>query len=291
MPLIDDDSDLEFSDDPEALAEAAEALAEAGEPPTLDNPLDGPVTLPGGTRRLREGSRLEFEDVTKAWVKELNGKAEEEISKARLHQDDQEVVNAILRHGVVRLGDRPPTQADLDGLLIGDRDFLLLEISRSTYGNDLEYEDFVCYHCNKPLSFIVHKDEDIPVTRFENQTESEFEVTLKRDRVARVMLPTGEDQANVFDAESSGQANTALIAACVQEITGSEGVIRLAGTEQAVDHARALSVVDRQKLVKEMADRMPGPRYNEVRFKHEGTDGCGGMVELVVTLAELFRGL
>lgn len=284
--FIDDEAAFEEAASNPALAEAAQRAIAGGDDavPSLPDPLDGPVTLPGGFRRLKPGG-LSFEDVTKAWVTELNGEAEERIAKARLKNDAEAFLEAVLISGVEKLGDETPTTADLRSLLVGDRDFLLLEISRATYGDDLEFEDFTCYHCGKEVSFTVHKGEDIPVRRLESQDDIEFEVKLRNDRVAVVRLPTGSEQIAGSKTETVAESNTVMLAACISEIRGPKGTVHVAGDQDVV---RRLGVADRQKIVRAVFDRMPGPQYNEIRFTHPE---CGNEIRLTVTLSDLFRGM
>lgn len=287
-----EDDDVETgsaADNPALLAMAAKVAGENA-PPILQAPLDGPVTLPGGFLRLslKEGETKRVE-VRKAWVRELNGADEERISKARLRGDMPAFVDAILRAGVETFEGEVPTKDDFDRLSIGDRDYLLMEISRVTYGDDLDYVDFGCPNCGRLISFTVHKGTDIPIKRLDKVSDNEFEVRLRNDRVASVRLPTHEASEAIMSAETEAESNTAAIAAGVTEIRNKDGAVTpIAGD---LDEARKLSVRDRQTLVQEMSNRMPGPQYNEVRFEHSGDDGCGKEIRLAVTLADLFLGL
>lgn len=285
-----EEPDFEFATDNPELAAAAARITqgESAAAPDIPQPLDGPVVLPGGfVRRIvtEEGTREE--DVRTAWVRELNGEDEERIAKAKLRDDLNAFVRAILESGVERLGDQTPTKDDFDALIFGDRDYLLMEIARATYGDELEYEEFVCYHCGEKVDFTVHISEDIPVVRLDAVAETSFEVRLTRDRVAVVRLPDVSVAGAVSAAETEAEANTHLIAASVDEIRGPKGTTRIDGDLTA---AKRLSLRDRQTLITEMGKRMPGPQYNGVKFVHE--DGkCDKEVRLTVTLADLFRGM
>ena len=293
MPDLEEDFDdamFESLEANPALAEAAARMTSQTEMPEVEEPLDGPVTLPGGFYRMNvsEEHGTTREEVRKAWVRELNGEDEERIAKAKGRDDLAAFVDAILECGVERLGDRTPTRDDLEDLTLGDRDYLLLEIARATYGDELEYANFPCHNCGEPMDFTVHLGEDIPVTRLESVAETSFDVRLSKDRVARVNLPSGSAGAKVALAETGAEANTQLIASCVDYIRGPSGEQVIGGDEGA---AKRLSVRDRAALVDAMGERMPGPRYNEVSFTHgDGEDGtCGKEVRLTVTLADLFR--
>lgn len=283
------DDGLDFSnaaENPELLA-AAQALTDDRKPPTLENPLDGPVTLPGGFRRVKPGSDgAEFEVVRSAWVRELNGDDEERIARAKMKQDVSAFIRAILECGVDRLGDSRPTREDLDSLLVGDQQFLLVEIARATYGDEVEYNQFGCPHCGKTFDFSLSISDDIPVKRLDRSTDATFDIRLRKDRVATVTLPTGEVAALMAETDTAAEANTVLITNCVEEIRGPQGTVQVRGQE---DVARRLGVADRQTLVNGLSERMPGPQYNEVRFKHD--PGCGEEIRLSVTLADLFLGL
>ena len=274
------------ADNPELLA-AAQKLSDENTPPKLDDPLDGPVTLPAGFRRVKSGSEgTQFEEVRRAWVRELNGEDEERIARAKLRNDGVSFLSAIMEAGVERLGDVPPTREDINGLVLGDRDFLLLEIARATYGDELTFEQFQCPHCGEKFDVTISLADDIPVVRLDRTEDATFEVRLKKDRVAVVSLPTGEIGDDMLKADTPAEANTVLITHCVQEIRGPKGTVQIAGD---AGEARRLGVTDRQTLVEAMGERMPGPRYNEVKFQHE--PGCGQEVRLALTLGDLFRNL
>lgn len=281
---FDGDEEFEFksaTDNPD-LANAAAALADEEAPPKLEDPQDGPVRLVHGFRRLNPGGAAE--EVTTAWVRELNGEDEERISKARMRGDAMAHIEAILQGGVDRLGSQPPTKDELLGLVAGDRDYLLLEISRATYGNEIEYDEFPCPFCGDTIDITVHKDEDIPVDRLEEPLGT-FDVRLKGDRVASVRLVTGDEMEKIARTETPAEANTVIIAHCVEEIRGPKGTTRFDGD---LDAARRLGVSDRQTIIEALSKAMPGPKYNGVRFTHPD---CGNEVQFEVTLADLFRGM
>jgi hypothetical protein len=286
--LDDDDFTFESAADNPAVAAAAEALTQQDEAPELRNPLDGPVTLPAGYRRIRTtDSGTSVDEVRKAWVRELNGEDEEKIARAKLKDDLGAFITAILECGIEKLGDERPTRDDLASLVVGDQQYLLMEIARVTYGDEITYTRFACPFCREEFDVSFSLEKDIPVIRLDKVEEVDFEVRLKNDRIASVTLPTAEVQALLNKAETGADANTILIAQCVSEIRGPNGTKQIQGDLGA---ARSLGLKDRQDLVVAMGERMPGPQYNEVRFTHE-PDGCGQEVRLQVTLADLFRGL
>lgn len=287
----EDDFVFEHVTENPALAEAAAKIASGGTevqaPPSIAEPSDGPVTLPAGFRRAKvTDAGPAFEEITKAWVRELNGEDEERISKARLSGEPEDFVNAVLSSGVERLGNDRPTRDDFNSLVLGDREYLLVQIAVATYGDKIEYSKVTCPHCNEAFDISLSVTEDVPVKRLENVDDQRFEVKLRRNRVAKVSLPTHAVMAEFAKAGTSAEANTVLIAQHVSEIVGDNGSVPINGDKEA---ARRLGVMDRQTLVDEMYNRMPGPQYNGVKFNHE--PGCGEEVRLEVSVADLFRGL
>lgn len=292
LELSAEDLHFEAAADNPALAAAAAEIAsgtkEAGPAPTLPDPLDGPVTLPAGFRRMKiDGGSTEFVEVRKAWVRELNGEDEEKIAKARLSGEPEDFVRTVLECGVEKLGDERPTKDDFNSLVLGDRDYLLMEIARSTYGDTLDYEKVTCPHCGEQFDVTISIKDEVPVKRLDQVSDQQFDIRLSRDRVARVTLPTVAVAADLAETSTAAEANTLIIAHSVQEITGPKGTIQISGDKDA---ARRLSIRDRQALADELYSRMPGPQYNGVKFNHE-PGGCGKEVRLEVTMADLFRSL
>jgi hypothetical protein len=193
----------------------------------------------------------------------------------------------VLECGVEKFGDERPTQDDFDALVLGDRDYLLLEIARATYGDQLDYEKISCPHCGEEFDVSISISEEIPLTRLDRITDQQFDVRLRNGRVAKVSLPTVAISRDLVKTTTAAEANTLILSRCISEITGPKGTTTIAGDKDA---ARRLSVRDRQALVDEMYSRMPGPKYNGVKFNHE-PGGCGKEVRLEVTMADLFRSL
>lgn len=278
--------ELTFAADNPDLANLAAQVASETDPPKVEEPEDGPVELPGGFVRF-VGATLDPEEVRTAWVRELTGYDEERVAKARNKRSLSAVIDALLVGGVTDLGDQKPTVRELQDLLSGDREYLLLEISRATYGDLLEYEDFVCEHCHESFSFSFSKSQDIPVKRMESPSDGEFEVTLRRGRTAKVRLSTGKEASASEKGTTPAEVNTILLRYCVLEIREKDGsVIDVTQLPTAV--STKLGVVDRQTILEEIAKRSPGPQFDGVSVPH---DSCGNESKVFVTLADLFRGM
>lgn len=268
------------------LAEAATAVSASDAPPEIEEPLDGPVKLPGGFRRL-DGSRIE--EVRKAWVRELNGEDEENIARLMARKDASlnDLVDVLLESGVTRLGDSEPSSDDLRNLLVGDRDYLLLEISRATYGNEIDYEDFQCYQCQGTVNFAIRLDEDVPITHLDKFEDQEFDIPLRRGRIAKVRLPNGDDQQVTITGDTVAEMNSALLNRIVLSFRdGEDGEEELVSDD--VETVRRLSIKDRRTILEEVTKRQPGPRYNEITFTH---DECKREVVVPFGLMSLFPGI
>lgn len=248
--------------------------------PTPDLPPDDLVILPGG---LVSGNELTRSVV----VRELTGEDEEALARAIQNNSVFHYVDTILERGTVKIGDRDKADLarDLKNLLIGDRDAVLLGIRRATYGEDISIPEWVCPACNDTADISMTL-EDIPVAEMDNPAESSvFTVALRRGRSARVRLANGHDQAAVFENAKLSQAerDTVLLSRCVLTLTHEDGSERnLAGFPSL---ARAMSIADRKTILRELADRQPGPKFADIKHTH---GACGKEVSIAVDIGILF---
>lgn len=270
----------------EAIEKATATATGNVEPPEMETPLDGPVKLPGGFRRFTGADSVE--EVHEAWVRELTGEDEERIAKARLKGNNAAVIEEILAGGVERLGEEAPRPGELLDLLAGDREFLLLQISIATFGDGLEYEQVTCPQCAQAFGVALSKADDIPSKSLHAIEESYFDVTLRNGDVAHVRLPNGRDQRAAFDSERTpAETNSVFLSRVIETVTKKDGTEVVVSDEPGF--VKRLGSMDRQKILTEVSERNPGPRYNEVKFNHD--PGCGAEITFSVGLMELFRGL
>lgn len=248
--------------------------------PTPELPPDDLIILPGG---LISGSEI-TRSVT---VRELTGEDEEALARAIQNNSVFHYVDTILERGTVSIGnrDKADLSKDLKNLLIGDRDAVLLGIRRATYGDEISIPEWVCPACGDSADISMAL-EDIPVAEMENPSEtSVFTVALRRGRSARVRLANGHDQAAVFENTKLSQAerDTVLLSRCVLTLTYEDGSERnLAGFPSL---ARAMSIADRKTILRELADRQPGPKFADIKHTH---GACGKEVSIAVDIGILF---
>jgi len=267
----------------EDIAALIKSDSAAGPKPVATLPADPFTRLPGG---LVLG--LDLEDVKyEAEVQELNGVHEEQITKARQSGRMDKFYNAILECGTVSVGDMPATKELLSALLIGDADYLLREIRRATYGDEIEFNDLTCPNCREQYNLTLTLD-DIPIRSMKSSSDRAFEVSLRKKRSAMVRLPTGADRDSISASLelNSAEQNTLLLSRCVISITDANGEINMVANQPSP--VRSLSIPDRHKLLSEITDRQPGPQFDDVTYMH---DACGQEVHFALTIGDLFLGL
>jgi hypothetical protein len=251
--------------------------------PEIAVPAGGQFRLPGGFVSGNDFSSARYD----AEVRELTGADEEAITKAR-NGGIGKFISTLLDSGTVAVGDQKSSPALLSNLLLGDRDTLLLEIRRATYGDEIVWDRYSCPHCGEEFRLSVTLDE-IPVRRLADPADRVFEVELRKGRKAYARLPIGADQDAVLaivERTTESEQNTLLISRCLISVVEADG------SENAVtgnpDFARSLGIVDRKRILDAIEEKQPGPQYNDVKFTH---DSCGKEVPLFISAGDLFQGL
>lgn len=226
------------------------------------------VTLPGGW--LTTDGDL----VTEAEVRELTGEDEEALARIT---SPGKLLLEILQRGTVKVGDEKATRKVLDSLLSGDRDALLLAIRRVTFGDDVSYQS-ACSACGEFGTFEIDLSTDIDMRPLEDQNDRVFSVETKAG-VVEATLPTGITQRELMSStdKTVAEVNTALLAGCVLSVNGMPSL--------GVSTVKRLGIRDREKITLAIAERNPGPRFNDVKKE---CPECGGEATLSMSLAALF---
>jgi hypothetical protein len=271
---------------PGAANAAIAAMLAQGEEvkkPEIALPAGGNFRLPGGYALGNDFANVRYD----AEVRELTGADEEAITKARSGGVGT-FITTLLACGTVSVGDEASGPTVLDNLLLGDRDMLLLEIRRATYGEEIVWERYSCPWCGEEFRLAVTLDE-IPIRSLEDPSQRIFEVELRRGRKAFVRLPVGSDQKAILavvDRATESEQNTLLLSRCLISVVEADG------SENAVtgnpEFARSLGIVDRKSILDAIEEKQPGPQYNDVKFLH---DSCGKEVPLMISAGDLFQGL
>ena len=267
-----DGSTISATHNPEAATQAAQALlSDPGLPPVPPAAADCHVELPGGYVNLSTGT------VSKeAEVRELNGEDEEAIS--RVLDNLPRYLDTILVRGVVSVGNDVATKELLDGLLAGDRDALLVGIRRATFGDGVSYRA-TCSACGKAQESTVSLSEDLSVDTLDDVSERKFSIDLPSGTTVEVTLPDGAVSKALAGSsdKTEGALNTILLGKTVKSINGFPVF--------ADDQVRKLSIRDRRAILKELAERNPGPRFGEVS---RPCDECGEKIPLPLNMVDLF---
>jgi hypothetical protein len=170
------------------------------------------VTLPGGLA-TEEGQWLR-----RAELRPLTGQEEDWLIR-NPSAPSAVAVTKLLANCLVSLDRRPVTSLIAGQLLVGDRDFLMLQLRRLTLGDDFSAV-VTCTACGDKMD-VIFKADDVPLEGPPNVTRS-FQLpltTLGRQRTLRFRLPTGADQEAVLGL-SAGDAGEALLQRCLLDDGG-----------------------------------------------------------------------
>lgn len=232
-------------------------------------PADNRVFLPGGYVKA-DGTLVKYVE-----VRELNGLDEEAIAKSG---GTAKALLTILSRGLVAIDGERPTKEDLEALLSGDRDAIMLGIRKVTFGNTADMR-FYCPTCNDQRVFKVDLAADVEIKDLENPVEDRSWIKTIKQGDVRLALPTGVTQRKVMEAtdKTTAELNTLILSGCVLSVNG------LPTTPATVLN---LGIADRDALIVDIMERNPGPRLMEVT---KACEACGNDVELPLSLAALFR--
>jgi hypothetical protein len=228
------------------------------------------VDLPGGY--LTFDGKL----ITTAEVRELTGADEEAIAKAG---STAKSLHVLLERGLVKLGDKEATKDDIDLLLSGDRDAILLGIRRVTFGEALDLK-LRCPSCNVEQQADVHLLHDVPFIKLKDKVKDRNWTVKTKLGPVEVSLPTGLVQKKLMENTqmSVPEVNTILLAGCINSING----------EMSIGNAGplALGMADRAKIIDSILERNPGPRLGEVS---KVCKACEEPIDIPLSLVDLFR--
>ncbi len=236
---------------------------------TIMQPSETVVILPGGY------ATPTGEIIKEVEVRELTGKDEEAIARST---NVGKALLIILSRGVVRIGEEKATEAMLDSLLAGDRDFLMLAIFKATFGNTVVVQG-ICPDDNTFKEVEINIDSDIMVKQMVDVYDRKFTVDCKVGPV-EISLPTGHTQKDLVNNadKTVAELTTILLENCVDSINGSP----VLGKNQVQN----LGVNDRKKIAAEINSRNFGPLFEEIKV--DCTD-CDSEVIVPLNLGTLFR--
>ena len=232
-------------------------------------PLGPEVKLPGG---FIENNEI----ISTVEVRELNGVDEEAIAKA---STTGKALNTLLQRGLVKMGSREATLEDLDKLLSGDRDAILIGIRRITFGDELNLR-VSCGGCYTEQDTEINLDTDVPVKKLNDPVaDRTWRIKIKKGYVT-VGLPTGLTQKKLLEnaEKTSAEINTLLLSGCVLAVNDEPSL--------GASTVLSLGMKDRSTIIEQILEKNPGPRLGEVT---KTCKACGEEIALPLSLVDLFR--
>ena len=166
------------------------------------------VSLPGGLMLQHE------QLLSTACLRPLSGREEEWLARHRSSPGAVRV-SWLLNSCLLMLGDRQVSRDIVQRLLVADRDYLVLQLRRLTFGDRVQAV-VPCQKCGQKMDIDFHLN-DVPV-EYRPQRVSAYTVELS-GRVIRFRLPSGGDQEAVLEARSDDMANE-LLNRCVLDNGG-----------------------------------------------------------------------
>jgi hypothetical protein len=211
-------------------------------------------------------------------LREMSGRDEEIIFDPKLLRNPEKLITELLFQ-VITDGDL--TKEQIHGTFSGDRDLLLLELRKLSYGDEMTIT-MTCPHCGKESSFIIHLDQ-VELKPFES-TETAFELKkgIEEDgesfKKGTISQPTGATNETFSKSlqKNVAMANAELLAACVkfEELK-----------ETTADDIRNLSAKEKNKLLQIMGNCAFGPDMEQ----SVACASCGEATRLSISLVDLFR--
>lgn len=199
-------------------------------------------------------------------LRKMTGNEEALLADSRLRGNGGKLISALLASCVTALGE----SAEVDGLVrklpSADRNYLLLELRRLTFGDEMEAH-YRCPRC-QATTLTLEDLSTIEVRRLEEDPAApEIRITLEdgyRDPDGNWQtelvfgLPTGEDEeaaGSRRDANPTRQRD-ALLARCLKQV-GDMEPRRIRGIGPKI--LASLSMSDRRRIQKGLDDAAPGP--------------------------------
>lgn len=249
---------------------AKKAMEEPTPVVTTRAPSESEVLLPGGF------IDVDGDLIRTAEVRELTGADEESIAKAG---STGKAFDVLLKKGLLRLGAKDVVKTDIDTLLSGDRDAILIGIRRVTFGSTLPVL-VRCQSCNDEHKVEVDLLKDVPVVELKDPIEDRAWTIETKKGLVKVALPNGIVQRKLMENldKTSSEMNTILLSGCIVSVDGSPSV--------GASTALSLGMADRAKVIDEIISRTPGPRLGEVK---KICKACGESMDIPLSLADLFR--
>jgi endogenous inhibitor of DNA gyrase (YacG/DUF329 family) len=211
-------------------------------------------------------------------IREMSGWDEETIFNPKLARNPEKLITELL-FNVIADGDL--TKNQIHEIYGGDRDILLLELRRLSYGDEMTMT-IPCPRCRQESDFLIHL-EQVELKPFKSvDTPFELKKGFEKDKVTfakgKLFQPKGRDNEQFTQSLSVnvGRANSELLASCVKFDDLEEVTVEDIGN---------LSAKEKNQLLKLMGDNSFGPDLEQEVSCPE----CGDKITLSISLVDLFR--
>lgn len=226
-----------------------------------------------------------------ATLRKMTGNEEALLADPRLRANGARLISALLSSCVTSLdGCRPVEQKHTRSLFSADRNFLLLELRRLTFGDELECS-YRCPRCGSATQ-VVEDLREIEVRALDGGVPGEVTVTLQDGYQESggelhfeltFALPTGEDEeaaAGRKDHNPSRQRD-ALLARCLRRVGAMDPrKVQASGVRILAD----LSMADRRRIQKALDEGAPGPNL----VRDVACEACGEEFRSTLDMTRFF---
>lgn len=192
-------------------------------------------------------------------VKPVTGVEEELFADMKYKNNGGKLITAVLMSTVVEIAGEKPTEQMIKALVIGDRDYAMISLRKTSFGDEAEYK-VRCPKCNKVLTVdymfdsieVVHNQEDGFPFELVDGIEGKEAIVQK---AGYFKFPDGNVQEKVgaiVDANAS-KGLTALLAHCIEKI---------GDTVVTAENIRRMTKRDRDLILNIFMEKAPGPRLS-----------------------------
>lgn len=218
-------------------------------------------------------------------INQMTGIEEEILTDSKTIKNAGKLITELLTSIIVEMDGKSASRQDVKDLLIGDRDFILVELRKISLGEIIE-SSFVCPNCGEKIHDEVSLD-DLKVKEVGEDFEGVLTIELidgykdregnKRNKIT-VKYPDGNTQEKtaVIMSQNIGRGNTELIKECIIEMEGISPVTR--------GVIKSLTKRDRDIILSKIDKNSPGVNFNVESVCNE----CGESFETMLDLTNFF---
>ena len=226
-----------------------------------------------------------------ATLRKMRGHEEALLADRKLRKNGGKLVTELLASCLKQLGDlKPVTRQVVSQLTSADRNYLLLELRKITFGEELA-ANYTCPVCGE-INHVLENLEELPVSRVNGSGPPEIVVELEdgyEDKGGEFYttmvfrLPTGADEEKTADIvkDNPSRGMNALLTRCLQSLDDIPSNRREAlGTKLMSD----LTMGDRARIEKAFRQDTPGVNLT----REVECESCGHRFQTSLDLTSFF---